>query len=157
MGRPAYKITKQDQYIVYKYLERAMDRDELDGSLRPSLRRVEDTPEALQRWCDKHIRWEGIGQHEETDLWKKLKNAVLAARKRARDGYKNKKKSIDLDPRAWIALQRITEEYNGKTDREITYSDMIILMEDMYHRAVAKKIRPDEAVLIEKKKKKRGS
>ena len=142
MGRPAYKVTDQDLYIVYHYLERAMARGKIDSSLRQSLNRVEDSGAAMQAWCEQHV--------VHTTLWNKLKNAVLAARKRARDGDKGRKRPVDLDPPAYSALQRLRKEMRHQTGQALTYSQVIELAEDMYYRAVAKKVRPDLEALTPK-------
>jgi hypothetical protein len=68
--------------------------------------------------------------------WTRLKRAILAAWKRSRDYHtRNRKKNVDLDWLAWQRLSSVAKE-EGRT-----LSEMIVVMEDAYHRANAKGIR----------------
>jgi len=131
MARPAYKITEEDYQFAYDYIEGAMARGEISSSEGYTRFRNADTAKKLQAWCDDYLVMKD-------KLWKKLKNNILAARKRARDyDTEQQKKRVDLDWQAWLRLSSMAEE-EGRT-----LSEMILAFEDVYVKARAKGIRPE--------------
>jgi macrodomain Ter protein organizer (MatP/YcbG family) len=127
MGRPAYKITDSDYVIAYNYIADGMTRGDISDTNGYMRFRNADTADKLQAWCDDYL---------EKESWQRLKNAVLAARKRQRDRVaRRRKKSVDLDWNAWLCLSSMARE-EGRT-----LSEMILAMDDVYHRAKAKGIK----------------
>ncbi|MDX1252206.1 MAG: hypothetical protein IDH49_08190 [Gammaproteobacteria bacterium] len=120
-GRPAYQITKMDFAAAKKYLENAMERGDVSKAGGYMAFRRADTPELLQAWCDDYLQF---------DIFRKLKGAVLAARKRARD-YKTPKTKvrIDLDYHAHMRLSSLAEELGA------TLSETVVLLEEVYWKA----------------------
>ncbi len=121
MPRPPYQITKTDYAAALRYIQNGIQRGEISGVDGYRVLRRADTPEKLQRWCDDYLP---------TEIFKKLKGAVVAARKRARD-YKTpkSKKGIDLDYQAYLSLVRVAE------DLGVSFSDAVICLEEVYWRA----------------------
>lgn len=121
MGRPKYQITRQDFASARRWITNAMERDEIsnvDGYM--DLRQAH-SPELLQAWCDFYLPQEA---------YKKMKNALLAARKRSRDYRHSKKKvGVDLTHLAHLRLSMLAEEL-GKT-----LSETILIMDEAYQRA----------------------
>ena len=132
MARPVYKITKDDYLAAYNYIAGAMNRGEISNSEGYTRFQNADTAEKLQAWCDDYLVMK-------PKLWKKLKNNILAARKRAKDyNTRQQKKRVDLDWNAWLSLSSLAEE-EGRT-----LSEMILAFEDVYVKAKAKGIRADK-------------
>ncbi len=102
MARPPYKITERDFSIARNYITSSMSRGDISNVDGYNDFRRANTPELLQLWCDDYLP-EGI--------FRKLKQAVRAARKRSRD-YKTpgQKTSIDIDKAAHIHLTSVAEE-----------------------------------------------
>ena len=121
MGRPKYQITRQDHAAAWRWIANAMDREEISNVHGYMDFRRATTPELLQAWCDEYLSPEDV---------KKMKNAILAARKRSRD-YKNKrvKYGVDLDHLAHLHLSSLAEEL-GKT-----LSETILILEEAYWKA----------------------
>lgn len=125
MGRPAYQITRTDFADARQYILNAMNRDEISNSDGWAALRQSDTPELLQRWCDDYLS---------PEIFKKLKNAVLAARKRS----KKPKIGVDLTHTAHLRLSSLSSELG------LTLSEAIITLEETYWLAV-------DAGLVKKK------
>jgi len=121
VGRPKYQITQPDFFIARRYIE--------NGMLRGYIRSVDgylvfqraSTPEALQTWCDDYLS---------DETFKKLKRAVIVARKRSRD-YKTvrAKIKVDLDHHAHLRLSSLGKELNKN------HSDTVLIMEEAYWKA----------------------
>ena len=101
-----------------RWIVNARERDEISNVDGYMDFRQAATPELLQAWCDEYLPEEAL---------KKMKNALLAARKRSRD-YKNKrvKYGVDLDHLAHLRLSSLAEEL-GKT-----LSETILILEEAY-------------------------
>ena len=121
MGRPKYQITRQDHAAAWRWIANAMDREEISNVHGYMDFRQATTPELLQAWCDEYLPEEAL---------KKMKNALLAARKRSRDYKVSKKKvGVDLDHLAHLHLSSLAEELDK------TLSETILIMEEGYIRA----------------------
>jgi len=120
-GRPAYRITRNDFAAARRYIENAMERGDISKAGGYMAFRRAGTPELLQTWCDDYLQ---------ADTFRKLKGAVLAARKRSRDyNTPRTKVSVDLDHYAHLRLASLAEEL-GKT-----LSDTVVLLEEVYWKA----------------------
>ncbi|MCF6256171.1 MAG: hypothetical protein L3K25_07700 [Gammaproteobacteria bacterium] len=121
MPRPKYTISKTDISNARRYLQNAMKRGDIsdvDGYMRFC---HAGTPEQLQSWCDDYLP---------APIFKKLKTAVLAARKRDRDYRTTKAKvGIDLDHYAHMRLLSLGKELN------LTLSETVVRMEEAYWQA----------------------
>lgn len=125
MPRPRYRITSQDQYAAAQWirgrlLEFAADFPTGDLTTAGEAQREFEAldrgdPAALQAWAD---RW--LQERE----WTQLKNAIRAQRKRERDHYRDKPKSIVLSHRAWYILSELARR-DG-----VTLSQFIINQHD---------------------------
>ena len=121
MGRPKYQITRQDFAAARRWIVNARERDEISNVHGYMDFRQATTPELLQTWCDEYLPEEAL---------KKMKNALLAARKRSRDYRHAKKKvGVDLDHLAHLHLSSLAEEL-GKT-----LSETILILEEAYWKA----------------------
>ena len=121
MGRPKYQITRQDFAAARRWIVNARERDEISNVAGYMDFRQATTPELLQAWCDEYLSPEDV---------KRMKNAILAARKRSRDYKPSKKKvGVDLDHLAHLRLSMLAEEL-GKT-----LSETILILEEGYTRA----------------------
>ncbi len=118
MGRPTYTITDADYAAARLYIENAMSRQDISTSFGYMEYRGATTAVSLQSWCDDYLN---------ADMFKKLKAAVLAARKRARD-YKSykAKKGVDLDHLAHLRLSALANELG------LSLSDTILVMNKAY-------------------------
>lgn len=120
-GRKPYTITQSDYANARRYLDNAMKRGDLGTADGYMAYRQAYTAERLQAWCDDHLP---------AATWPKLKNALLAARKRSRDyGKVTQKTGIALDHLAHLRLTALAEE-TGKT-----LSETILMLEETYWRA----------------------
>lgn len=122
VGRKPYVITPADYSLARRYLDRVMQRGEISTADGYMANRQAHTADALQAWCDDYLP---------RAVWLRLKNAVLATRKRTRD-YKTvrQKKRGDLDHLAYLRLTSLAEE------RKLTLSETVLLLEDAYYRAL---------------------
>lgn len=99
----------------------AMTRDDISNVDGYMAFRQADTPDLLQAWCDDYLP---------ARTFKKLKCAVIAARKRSRDDKnKRSKVGVDLDFHAHHRLSSLAE----KLDK--TLSETILIMEEAYWKA----------------------
>jgi len=118
MPRPAYKITANDFANARRYIENAMARDDISNVDGYMAFRHAHTPELLQSWCDNYLP---------DTVFKKLKNAILAARKRNKDTkIKQPKVGIDLSHEAYHSLSFISNELG------CPLSETILEMEKAY-------------------------
>jgi len=118
MARPKYTITQQDYWDARRYIDNGMQRDAISNCDGYNDFRLADTPERLQAWCDDYLP-------EAT--FKKLKSAVLAARKRHRDYRTQRAKlGIDLDHYAHLRLSAVADELN------MTLSEAVVKLEKTY-------------------------
>lgn len=121
-GRKPYTITATDLSNARRYIDNAMRRGDISTAGGYSAYQRADTAEALQSWCDDYLP---------PTLWPKLKNAVLAARKRTRDYESTRqKRRVDLDHIAYVRLSALAHE------RNLTLSETVLLLEDAYYRAL---------------------
>ncbi len=117
-GRKPYTITQVDYANARRYLDNAMQRGDVSTAEGYIAYRQAYNAEALQAWCDDYLP---------DATWNKLKNAILAARKRSRDyGKVKQKKGIALDHLAHLRLTTLAEE-TGKT-----LSETILMLEETY-------------------------
>ncbi len=120
-GRTPYTLTPADYANARRYLDNAMQRGALSTSEGYIAYRQAYNAEALQAWCDDYLP---------AATWPKLKNALLAARKRSRDyGKVTQKRGIDLDHLAHLRLTALADE-TGQT-----LSETILMLEETYWRA----------------------
>ena len=130
MGRPKYQITRQDFAAARRWIVNARERDEISNVHGYMDFRQASTPELLQAWCDEYLPEEAL---------KKMKNALLAARKRSRDYRHSKKKvGVDLTHLAHLRLSMLAEELDK------TLSETILIMDEAY-------LRSEEAGLLDKR------
>ncbi len=121
MGRPKYQITQQDHGAAWRWISNAMERGDISSVDGYMEFRKATTPALLQTWCDDYLSQEAF---------KRMKNALLAARKRSRD-YKHSKKKVgvDLDHLAHLRLSMLAEELDK------TLSETILIMDEAYRKA----------------------
>lgn len=115
MGRPAYRITDADYNNAMIYL-----LEQHKYSLAYHQLALCQTGEELQVWCDEQLS---------ADEFKRLKQVILARRKRTRDMAGRKKpKQITLQLRAWRSLKQLAKE-DGLTYSEVLEKYMEALCE----------------------------
>lgn len=110
MGRPRYQITRADhffaaQWIRHKFQEMLEDFPTGNPSTAHQAQQAFEGlplsgPGALQAWADSWL---------DTASWTQLKNAIRAQRKREKDKFRDKPKSIVLSHQAWYILSELAK------------------------------------------------
>lgn len=116
MGRPKYTIKQSDMAAAHQYIQNKLStvqswpvfgKEEALEDFFKSPR----SAKALNNWCE---LWLNESQ------WKKLKNSILAARKRKRDSNGRSPKHIVLNHHAWKILSALAQH------KQLTMSEFII-------------------------------
>ena len=106
MGRKRHKITEQDLLAAWGYIQRKLKNETgwpvaNNKRANKSLEESSITATELNSWCDEWLSRE---------QWEKLRNAIIAARKRERDkGSDQGTKHIDLNHDAWRLLSDLAK------------------------------------------------
>ncbi len=116
MGRLKYTIKQDDLIAAHRYVQNKLstvkgwpvaDKEEALEDFFKSPK----SAKALNSWCE---QWLNGSQ------WKKLKNSILAARKRKRDSNGQSPKHIVLSYHAWKILSALAQ------NKQLTMSEFLI-------------------------------
>ncbi|PCI44430.1 MAG: hypothetical protein COB41_04440 [Proteobacteria bacterium] len=105
MARKKYDITNQDCWFARRWIERKLENpiwlpENRTYPAKHALSRVKDGSDALNKWCELWLK---------KAQWLQMKNAIRAARKRAR-GVDTK--TITLTQNAWFILDYHAQQEN---------------------------------------------
>ncbi|WP_319784399.1 hypothetical protein [Oceanisphaera sp. IT1-181] len=119
MTRPRYIIQESDYFVAYKYLTRRAQVDGirwLDVSVvdRDNGEVSQDVLDRVFYCCDAEQLNEWAARYLNSDQWRKLKQSIRNARRRAPG------KSIEVSWDAWVLLRDESQKMG------MTYSELII-------------------------------